>query len=90
MLNAKQMIKYFQQEIECMELKLFGKMQLEKKAILIGNNKLAQKTQTEMTGKQIDYTVKPFKMQSMDPAKVENECQTDINCAIFDYMLSAT
>ena len=90
MLNAKQMIKYFQQEIDCMELKLQGKMQQEKKAILVGSYKLAQKTQTELTGKQIEYTVKPFKMQLMDPAKVENECQTDINFAIFDYMLSAT
>ena len=44
------MVEMFKHEMECLELRLYGKMQLEKKAILCGkwNETINQGTQTQI------------------------------------------
>lgn len=67
-------------------------MQLEKKAVLVGEFKMTQKTQTDVTGKQIEsqHISKPFKFQSIQMPRLEQESQTDVNFAVYDYMLQAS
>lgn len=67
-------------------------MQLEKKAVLVGGFKMTQKTQTDVTGKQIEslHINKPFKLQSIQMPRLSQESQTDVNFAVYDYMLQAS
>lgn len=89
------MVAMYERELACLELRLYGQMQMERKAICTGEGqKMSQFVQTEIkaVGKNIDLVAKgtkPFRYEKEEIPTMSVGTTTDLDAAVLKYILKA-